>query len=161
MNAESSFSLTPRKRKLFFALLVILVLSLNADLFEVPAFLRQKSEVREIHQTCFTTKTLSSKITNSLNSFPEISNCTPEGAVKTKSTHPLSFLNFYKTRPRGLPGKSPVSRFPLPAPAVLLYPPHLSILNGSYSFVFYSLLRGNKFRIRPPPVAYWDFVSLA
>lgn len=74
-------------------------------------------------------------------------------SFKTESSQPLSALNFYKTRPKGLTTQEPVYKF-----AVLTI---LFYLDQPGQFAFICRLQsgvcshnpGNAGKIRPPPIA--------
>jgi hypothetical protein len=75
----------------------------------------------------------------------------PQQIIKSKFSHPLSNLNFNKTRPRGIPAQEPVVKYSLHCGPILLYPPFRLGFIEPDSFLPYSLFGGNTCSIRPPP----------
>ncbi len=71
--------------------------------------------------------------------------------IKTKSSHPLSLLNFNKTRPRGIPPQEPVQKNLILSNVIHIYPPYLSSFIDLTQFFYYSLMWANSLTIRPPP----------
>lgn len=85
-------------------------------------------------------------------SLSDFDACPSPQLIKTKSSHPLSLLNFNKTRPRGIPAQEPISKNPLLPGTILIFPPYLSTFHDITPFLFYSLKWGKTETIRPPPV---------
>ena len=71
--------------------------------------------------------------------------------LKSKSSHPLSNVNFNKTRPRGISAQEPVCKYPLHGGPTVFYPPYLSAFIQLESFLSYASSWGNICSIRPPP----------
>ena len=71
--------------------------------------------------------------------------------LKAKASHPLSNVNFNKTRPRGISAQEPVVKYSLLCGPIIIYPPYLSGFTELDSFLSYSLVWGNTCSIRPPP----------
>jgi hypothetical protein len=73
-------------------------------------------------------------------------------SLKTSSSLPLSALNFYKSRPKGLIAQEPVYKYAALIGLVLLYPPGQSAfvnrIRTRVSFYNYE----NAEKIRPPPI---------
>jgi hypothetical protein len=72
--------------------------------------------------------------------------------VKTKSSHPLSLLNFNKTRPRGIPPQEPMPKNLIFSHSILIYPPYQSSFIDPTPFLSYFLIWADAVTIRPPPV---------
>jgi hypothetical protein len=71
--------------------------------------------------------------------------------IKSKSSHPLSLLNFNKTRPRGITPQEPMPKNLLLSNVIHIYPPYLSSFIDLTPFFDYSLMWANTIAIRPPP----------
>ena len=77
---------------------------------------------------------------------------TPE-ILKTKSGHPLDLQNFSKTRPRGLPGQEPVSKYSQVSGLQLNFPAELPLIIRTPSFSAKGIRGGSASKIRPPPIS--------
>ncbi len=71
--------------------------------------------------------------------------------IKSKSSHPLSLLNFNKTRPRGITPQEPMPKHLILSNVIHVYPPYLSSFIDLTQFFDYSLMWANTITIRPPP----------
>ena len=77
-------------------------------------------------------------------------------SLKTSSSQPLSSLNFYKTRPKGLITQEPVYKYSELSRLILLCPPGKPTIMFPLQTNISSYSSGNTQRIRPPPMHYTE-----
>jgi hypothetical protein len=84
-------------------------------------------------------------------SLSDFDTCPSPQLIKTKSSHPLSLLNFNKTRPRGITPQEPMPKNLILSNVIYIYPPYLSSFIDLSQFLDYSLMCASTITIRPPP----------
>jgi len=77
-------------------------------------------------------------------------------SLKTSSSQPLSSLNFYKIRPKGLITQEPVYKYSELSRLILLCPPGKPAIIFPVQNNISSYIPGNTQRIRPPPMHYTE-----
>lgn len=77
-------------------------------------------------------------------------------SLKTSSSQPLSSLNFYKTRPKGLITQEPIYKYSELSRLILLYTSGKSTIIFPVQTNIPSYSSGNTPRIRPPPMHYTE-----
>jgi hypothetical protein len=119
---------TFNKRNYFLVSLILLVITTNVDGARlVDATLSRSEIVINLSTSCH------------------------QQIIKSKSSHPLSLLNFNKTRPRGITPQEPMPKNLLLSNVIHIYPPYLSSFIDLTPFFDYSLMWANTIAIRPPP----------